>query len=376
MGWAGWLAELGGAALVLLTLADVFQTVLYARSGWGVISQKLDRWVWVAFRTLSRPLARRKPATRDVVLSFAGPTLLVVTASLWVAGLILGFGLMLWPQLGSGVKSTLGPAPTDFAAAISMSGGNMTTAGGGDLVPVKRFTRLVVTATSLVGISVITLVVTYFVEIYNALLHRNKLALCVHHATGATGDAADLLAGYGAAGQFDNTRAELSQLAGQLLEQFESHHFYPALVGFRFREPYYGLSRATAILLDAATLIRTAIDDQAHGALTQCGAVTQLWGSGMHLLRGLSHVFLPGGIPETGDPVDPATAECWRQRYRTAAARLRAAGIHTAADESAGANAYVELRRQWDPLVVAFARYMAHSPAEVDPACERPANVD
>jgi len=376
MGWARWLAELGGAALVLLTLADVFQTVLYARSGWGVISQKLDRWVWITFRAFSRPLARRRPRTRDVILSFAGPTLLVVVAATWVAGLVIGFGLMFWPQMGTGIQSTRGVTPTGFVTAVYVSGDNLTTVGSGDLVPTTRLTRLLVTANSVLGISVITLMLTYFVQIYNALLHRNTLALCVHHATGATGDAAEMLAGFGAAGEFANTRAELSQLGTELLHQFESHHFYPALVCFRFREPFYGLSRATTILLDAATLIRTAIDDRSHGALTQCGAVTKLWGSGMHLLRGLSDVFLPGGMPDEPAPVGPATAECWRQRYRSAAARLRAAGVHTAADEQAGANAYVELRRQWDPFVVAFARYMAHSLAELDPACERPDTAD
>ena len=45
-----WLEQGFGAALVVLVLLDVFFTVLYARIGSGIASQRLARWAWWFFR--------------------------------------------------------------------------------------------------------------------------------------------------------------------------------------------------------------------------------------------------------------------------------------------------------------------------------------
>ena len=50
------LEQLLGALLMLLVLADVYLTVLYARVGTGIISEKLARVVW-RFFGISQPSA-------------------------------------------------------------------------------------------------------------------------------------------------------------------------------------------------------------------------------------------------------------------------------------------------------------------------------
>lgn len=47
--------------------------------------------------------------------------------------------------------------------------------------------------------------------------------------------------------------------------------------------------------------------------------------------------------------------------------RLQAEGIQTARDPNSGADHYVELRREWEPYVVAFAKYLAYEWDEVAP---------
>ena len=65
-----------GALLVLLILLDVFLTVLYARAGTGIISSRLALLIWRAFGIISRQFGR----SRGTMLSFCGPTILVLLA--------------------------------------------------------------------------------------------------------------------------------------------------------------------------------------------------------------------------------------------------------------------------------------------------------
>ena len=65
----------------------------------------------------------------------------------------------------------------------------------------------------------------------------------------------------------------------------------------------------------------------------------------------------------------------WRRRYRAAVALLKERGISTTSDPRRGEERYVELRRQWDANVFAFARYMEHPPDEIDPVGANPAET-
>src|SRR5207249_11113444 len=64
--------------------------------------------------------------------------------------------------------------------------------------------------------------------------------------------------------------------------------FYPILFYFRFPEPYYSVSRAWLVALDAVSLIRSALPKQADW-LKQSGAVTQLSAATLLLLSTLSN---------------------------------------------------------------------------------------
>jgi len=221
---------------------------------------------------------------------------------------------------------------------------------------------------SAVGICIITLTLTFLVQVYQSLLERNAFALKLHHGTADTGDAAELVAALGAGGNFDGAHMELGAIADELMHLYESHHFHPSLLYFRFHQTYYAFSRMALVAMDAATLIRTAVDDRKYVNVKQGTAVTQIWTGGLHLLRGLARIFLPGKGPTSGGPPDEATTARWRRRYRAAVYRLKAAGIKAVDDEHAGEDSYVELRLQWDGLIIAFAHHMEHSMQQVDTA--------
>lgn len=359
-----WILEGFGTVLMLVSLADVFLTVLYVRNGTSLLSDRLARWLWRLFRAADR----RVPDDRHRLMSYGGASILLLMITAWVMLLVFGFALIAWPNLGTGIRSASGRTPTRLPAALYFAGANLATAGSNDLIPATPGMRLVAVDCPLIGMSVITLTLTYLLQVYQSLMQRNTFALRLHFATRATGDAAELIAGLGAGGDFAGARGDLGALARELVNLYESHHFYPMLLYFRFRDPHYALGRMTTITMDTATLIRTVLDPESYAPLLNCAASTMLWEGGTHLLREMAKVLLPESCGTPGETPNPATADRWRDHYRAAASRIREAGIRTAPDERAGAEEYVRLRSHWDAAVRSFAAYMDYAPAERDPA--------
>ncbi|MEA2464946.1 MAG: hypothetical protein QOJ98_2693 [Acidobacteriota bacterium] len=350
-----WLEPLAGAIVLAITLLDVFLTVLYARAGTGLLAPRLAQGMWRVFRGL----AGRRHAG---ILNYCGPAQLVALVLMWGVLLALGAGLVIHPAHGTGVKSSSGTTDTDFVTAVFVGGSSMSIVGASDYGPATTGYKLLFLFNSLVGMSVTSLTLTYLMQVYTALRSRNTLGLMVHAQSGETGDAAELIARWGPSGRFDGGYNNLSTLAGQVAASKETHHFYPVLFYFRFEDAFYAPSRILLITLDAAALIRTALDPRELGWLQKSAALAELEQTSGMLLRTLDENF----------PVHHAAAtqtrEQWRLRYERALQRLRDAGIPTRADSEAGAREYVERRAAWEPMIEAVAPALGFRMEEVDRA--------
>lgn len=128
-----WLLQTLGVGLVLVSLTDIFLTVLYARSGVSVLSNRVYQGGWRFFRSAALAL----PSHKDRLLAYGGPTLLVLTVLFWVLLLLVGFALIVWPALGSAIQASTGETPTNFVAALYYAGFSLTTLGTGDIVPLS-----------------------------------------------------------------------------------------------------------------------------------------------------------------------------------------------------------------------------------------------
>lgn len=130
-----------------------------------MLSIPVAKVVWRLFRWL----AQGPPKRRDRILSYAGPTIMVTLIGVWVLLLLLGFALIVWPGLGTGIQSEQGITPTDFATALYYAGFSLGTLGTGDLVPQTSPYRLLIVIKSLLGFSVITLVLSYVLSVGSQL---------------------------------------------------------------------------------------------------------------------------------------------------------------------------------------------------------------
>lgn len=351
-----WLERLAGALVLAITLLDVFLTVLYARAGSGLLAPRLARGVWRLLHALS---GRGKRG----VLDYCGPLQLVALVVMWGVLLAFGAALLVHPGLGTGVRSGSGSTDTDFITALLVGGSSMSIVGASDYGPASPGYKLLFLFHSLVGMSVTSLTITYIMQVYTAVRSRNTLGLMLHGQSGETGDAAELIARWGPRGRFDGGYNNLSTIAADMAAIKETHHFYPVLFYFRFEDVFYAPPRFLLVALDAAALLRTALDPRELGWLQESAALTELEKASAMLLHTLCESF-PG---HDRRPVDTAPAhERWSRRYESAVRRMRDAGIPLRADQDAGLREYLELRASWEPPIEGLADALGWSMEEVD----------
>lgn len=228
---------------------------------------------------------------------------------------------------GNQILASQGKTPTDFGTALYYSGFNFTTLGIGDLVPQNTICRLVTILEAALGFATFTITLTYLLSVLNALTQRNIFALSLHHRTGGKASAAELLLGWGVGGEFNNARADITNMARDLFQLLESHNSYPILHYFRFPEAHYSLARMTFISMDTATLIKSALHPQHYRTLINSTAVTELQTGGLYMLKQLADSFLPRKSNQAYSPEAQ-----WREWYCHVVKRLESEGIKTPED--------------------------------------------
>jgi hypothetical protein len=137
---------------------------------------------------------------------------------------------------------------------------------------------------------------------------------------------------------------------------------------FRFEDPEYAASRMLLVALDAAALIRTALDPRELGWLQGSAALDELERTSVLLLRTLSEHFPVRHGPNGPSSDSRRSRERWRLRYGEARQRLDSAGIPTRADAEAGGREYAEARATWEPAIEALAPALGYRMEEVDTA--------
>lgn len=348
--------QLAGVAIVLIVLADIFLTVLYARAGTSALARTMNRVVWRSIMAVSGLFGRY----RAIVLSFGGPIIVVLVIFTWAVALTIGAGLIMQPLLGSSVRPSGGsPGPHDFITAWFVGASSMSIVSASDYSPHTSATRVLFMFDALAGASALSLTISYLIQVYSALRERNALALTVDTMTDCTGDAARALARLGSDGKFQSGYSELANLASSLTALKEAHHVYPLLLYFRFPDPRYSVSRVCFVILDLVTLIGTALDQEQLGWLARSSAVARLR-HGSKLLLHLLELGLPAD--ETSDRSGNEQLRRIREHYVACCRELEAAGLTT---NTAAIEKYVAERVKWEPRVLCVAPVLGYTTEDV-----------
>jgi hypothetical protein len=352
-------AQMLGTALVILSLVDIYLTVLFPRLGSSILSLRLGKVMWLLFRVIARIL----PVKEEKVMAHSGPILMIATVGVWLCLLICGFALIVWTELGWAIQSSKGGTETDFITALYYSGFSLTTLGTGDLTPKTDIQRLLMILEAAIGFSVFTLTITYLLSVYSAIVRRNTFALSLHHRSAGSADAAEILARFDGGGELTGVEQYISNMARDLINLLESQHSYPALLYFRFHQCYYALPRILYLAMDTATLIKSALNTEKYHALIHSTAVAELWGGTHQLLVESSQLFLSKQHLNAKD----APEKVWRKRYYNAIERLKAQGVETVSDLESGADLYVSLRGKWNVYLTGLTKYLAYKWSDIAP---------
>jgi hypothetical protein len=356
MDWKDLGLRVAGGAVVLLALADVFFTVLFPASGHGPVRRPLSRETWRIFDLLGRRL--RAPLRRRF-LAYSGPVQITTTIVIWIGLLVLGWAMVYQPALGHGIKATQGATDAGFGTALYYSGFALTTLGTGDVVPATETYRVLTVVEAALGFSVFTLVLTYFMSIYSALISRKSFAAALDHRTFGTGVPVQLLVGLSQDDDLPQARHQLSTLAEFLTHTSETHRSYPVLRYFHFREERYALPRVLLIALETATLVRSALSPQRYQGLIHSSGAYQLAAAGLEALDEL--------LPEVGArPASGDEQARWDRRFRACAEQLRAAGVHVAPDLDEAVSDYIASREHWDTSLRTLSAAMLYDWKEID----------
>ena len=155
-------------ALIAVAMRDIFETLLHPE-GRGPVARGVMGAVW--------RLCRRTRSRRMLLL--AGPLGLLLVVGVWAGLFVVGWALLLWPQLEHGFHAEA-PGGTGFVDAVHLSLTTLTTLGSAEFVPEEGWLRIVGPLEALVGFGLLSASISYLLLIYPALARRRSLAYEIH----------------------------------------------------------------------------------------------------------------------------------------------------------------------------------------------------
>lgn len=166
-----------GTVLLLLLVVDVFLTVFHPTARSGPVVRGLSRLIWGA----TRRVCRGGEATRDRLLSLAGPAIAFATPLTWMFLLILGFALIYFP-FGDAFTVQPGVPGPAWLQAVYYSGYVALTLGLGDVVATGTALRLLTVVEAGAGFGVFSMAIAYVLSVYRLQSAQTALAHRIDHA--------------------------------------------------------------------------------------------------------------------------------------------------------------------------------------------------
>src|SRR6478736_9845818 len=298
-----------GALLLTLVFWDLFQTVVVPRPtpGWFRIGRYLVRGSWRLLRAIRDG---RPGRSYDRVLGLFAPAATVALLAAWLAGLIVGYGLILFT-----LRDQLRPVPMDLGACLYFAATSVLTLGFGDIVAEGGAARVIVTIAAISGLGVVALVVTFLFSLYGSYQRREAQIVVLQASAGAPPSAVALLETYAQLDLVDRLPALFDEWEHWAVEVLDSHVAYPLLGYFRSSHDNLSWINALGTVLDASSLVLTTIEGIRRGEAKLVKRV------GTHLVEDIFNLGFGAG---DSDGLDRAAFELACDRLQEAGYTLEA----------------------------------------------------
>ncbi|WP_427912989.1 hypothetical protein ACPWT1_20585 [Ramlibacter sp. MMS24-I3-19] len=291
-----------GFVLAWLTLRDVFDTVVVPGRVRGLL--KLSRRLVFLFLPVWKRLRRG-----SIGLTFA-PAVLVGAFALWMLLLTTGFALMMHAMRGHFTPQLAG-----FGTALYVAGSALATIGLGNS-EAHGAGAVVVVAAGFCGLAVVTMGVTYLLEVQGNVGQRDVGVLKITTTAGQPPSAIVLCERYAALGCHEELGTLLREGRHWCAAILQSHATHPSLIYFRSAGTAAGWPSALGTLMDLALIAEMLLDLPAlRGAAVLAREEADRLGRNMTGLLAL---------PSSPGEVDAGELEALRSRLVAAGYQLRA----------------------------------------------------
>ncbi|SRR6266508_768324 len=333
-----------GVLVVLVMLVDVFQTVVLPRPIIGSrigIARALVYLTWRAWRRFCNSIP--SPNVRERRLGLYAPATLIMLLALWIALLIVGYGLVLYAM-----RDQVDPVLRNLWEAFYLAGTSLLTIGFGDIVAKSAAARTVAVIAGGTGLVIVALAITFVFSLYAFFQRRELLVTTLDGRAGAPPSGVALLETHGRLGMVDDLARIFAAWELWSAEVLDSHLAYPLLGFFRSSHDNESWVSALGALLDAATLCMTTVED------VPVGPATMMRGVGAHLVEDVTAYF--SMTHEHGAGVE-------RSEFDEARARLTAAGFRLREPEASWSQ-FSTLRGEYAGDLNAMASFWSVPPAQ------------
>ncbi|MGE5561883.1 MAG: ion channel [Bacillota bacterium] len=318
-----------GIVVAAMTLLDVFETVVVP--GGSKASLKVaKRLVWLLL-----PLWKGLRGKRHGLSSAFAPLVLVLCFVIWMGLMAIGFGLMAYAE-----RAHFHPPLRSFFDGVYIVGSSLVTVGLAESNPLG-LARWIVLAAGFCGLAVMTMAVTYLLEVQSSVAKRDIGIIKLNTSAGEPPSAVTLLQRFGAIGYRSEIGDVLREGRDWCATVRQSHSNHPSLIYFQSVGTGSGWPAALAALLDLSLLSEHCIDDDSLR-----GSAVLLRDEGTRMARELAGVI--SLQPIEVQPDEPELVQ--------AAERLRSGGYAIRPDIDF--KALSRLRMEYRSCVEALARHL------------------
>jgi hypothetical protein len=248
-----YVAAVAGLLIVLTSARSIIGTVIVPRPVNSWLTHRVDQFWTGVFRLLTVRI--RDFRTRDRILASQVAAVLLSQIVVWLLMFFVGYSLMLWPLIHSGI--------TD---AFSTAGPALWAIGSEDARGAVE--RTIEDIAALCGVITVTLQISYLPTLYAAFNRRETEVALLNARAGEPSWGPELLARtHYALGSGVSSISTLPQIYYDwerwAADVTESHTTYLPLVRFRSQKPLSSWVTALLAVLDSAALFLALSPDQA-----------------------------------------------------------------------------------------------------------------
>ena len=256
------LAIIVGVALIVIVLADAFETVVFPRRVTRRIRlvRLFYRTTWWLWTSLGRLLFSKRKRRQENYLSYYGPLSLPLLLGFWAGVLIAGFALLYWAP-DHAIRTADGVVT--FDAALYFSGTTFFTLGLGDIVPLTAFARILIVLEAGMGFGFLAIVISYLPALNQSFSRREVNISLLDARSGSPPTAAEILRRHIQGHAMNSLTQFLHEWERWAAELLESHLSFPVLVYFRSQHDNQSWLAALTAILDSCAFVITSVEGEA-----------------------------------------------------------------------------------------------------------------